>query len=641
MNKVIPVSSAMEGPVTVPLPLLLLPGTVCDARLFAPVLRQLAVPIVSVVDMSGEKSTADLAARILREAPERFSLLGFSLGGIVALEMIAQAPERVARLALIDTTGRPDPGANAGLRRAAVAKARETGMDGYIADAWDRLVSPGKRDDAELRELIIAMARDAGTDVLASQSEVAIHRADSRPRLSAIAVPTLILAGEAEQVCPLEAHQEMAAAIPGAQYFTIPDAGHFAPLENPAAVARHVRDWLDWTDIKQAIPADDQGATMSDIESNPKAKGGSPSLRNDEQVLQVERRDYPDLAPTNRKRSQAMEGFDDIYTDIVDYIIRCTHRIWDERDIGLIYTHYTHNCVLYGTTGTIYNREDVVRDTIQRLVSFPERRGMGTQVIWNGNDQDGFYTSHLVTGSGRHTQYGHLGQPTFRPFVSRTIADCMIHRNKIYREWVVADQMAIIKQLGLDPHHFAARTAKTKFDAGLTSLDIGENRRFLGQTPPAEKADTALAHNDVEAQTIEMLHEVFTKRMFGRIAQDYAPNAQYHGPLMKELYGVAAIIHQHLGLIGSLPDASYEVQHVASNPCEEGGTKVAVRWIMEGHHLGYGILNELGDPTGKRVQVMGMSHYHWKDGKIVDEWNVYDELSLLVQVKLGQLAEAA
>ncbi|QQR41150.1 ester cyclase [Devosia rhizoryzae] len=379
---------------------------------------------------------------------------------------------------------------------------------------------------------------------------------------------------------------------------------------------------------------------MSDVTSNPKIKGSS-EVALEESVLQVERRDYRDIAPDDRPRSQSLDGFDDIYTDIVDYIIRCTHKIWDERDIGLIYTHYTHNCVLYGTTGTIYNREDVVRDTIQRLVSFPERRGMGTQVIWNGNDKDGFYTSHLVTGSGRHTQYGHLGQPTFKPFVSRTIADCMIHRNMIYREWVVADQMAIIKQLGLDPNHFAARTAKSKFDAGLTSLDIGENRRFLGQTRPNEKADTSLAHNDVEAQTIEMLHEVFTKRMFGRIAQDYAPNAQYHGPLMKELYGQAAIIHQHLGLIGSLPDASYEVQHVASNPCEEGGTKVAVRWLMEGHHLGYGILNELGDPTGKRVQVMGMSHYHWKDGKIVDEWNVYDELSMLVQVKLGQLAENA
>lgn len=616
-------------------PLLLLPGTVCDERLFAPLVAALDHPDMRVLPMTGARSTPALAANLLAVAPERFALLGFSLGGIVALEMAAQAPERIERLALVDTT--PAPDANAEARWDAVEEARRGGMESYILDSWVRLVSPVNANNERLRATIVAMAVDAGAEVLAEQSEVAIHRADSRARLGAIAVPTLILAGEDEQVCGLDVHEQLAAGIAGARYFTIPKAGHFSPLENPAAVARHVCDWLDWP--KQEFsnePSQTQGAEMSDATSNPKTKGAAPVAA--ENVLQVERHDYPDLAPTNRPRSQSLNGFDEIYTDIVDYIIRCTHRIWDERDIGLIYTHYTHNCVLYGTTGTIYNREDVVRDTIQRLVSFPERRGMGTQVIWNGNDKDGFYTSHLVTGSGRHTQYGHLGQPTGKPFVSRTIADCMVFENKIYREWVVADTMAIIQQLGLDPHHFAMKTAKQKFDAGLISLDIGENRRFLGQTPPAEKADTSLAHNDVEAQTIEMLHEVFTKRMFGRIAQDYAPNAQYHGPLMKELYGHAAIIHQHLGLIGSLPDASFEVQHVASNPCEEGGTKVAVRWIMEGHHLGYGILGTLGDPTGHRVQVMGMSHYHWKNGKIVDEWNVYDELSLLVQVKLGQMA---
>jgi len=641
MNKAIQPEVDLRGSAaTGSLPVLLLPGTVCDERLFAPMLEHLPGVDARVADMAGAGMTPDLARRILADAPERFALVGFSLGGIVALEMIAQAPDRVMGLALIDSTGRPDPAANAQVRRNAVAKARAGGMAQYITGSWANLVSPANHGDGTLQALIVAMAERAGVDVLASQSEVAIHRLDSRPRLAAIHVPTLVLAGADERICPLEAQSELASGISGARYFTIPKAGHFAPLENPAAVARHVRDWLAAIETRTANPAQIQGAIMSDVPSNPKAKGGAPASIV-ENVLQVERRDYPDLAPTDRPRSQALEGFDDIYTDIVDYIIRCTHKIWDERDIGLIYTHYTHNCVLYGTTGTIYNREDVVRDTIQRLVSFPERRGMGTQVIWNGNDQDGFYTSHLVTGSGRHTQYGHLGQPTGRPFVSRTIADCMVHRNKIYREWVVADQMAIIKQLGLDPNRFAARTAKQKFDAGLISLDIGENRRFLGQTPPNEKADTSLAHNDVEVQTIEMLHEVFVKRMFGKIAEVYAPNAQYHGPLMKELYGVAAIVHQHLGLIGSLPDASYEIQHVASNPCEEGGTKVAVRWIMEGHHLGYGILGELGDPTGKRVQVMGMSHYHWKDGRIVDEWNVYDELSLLVQVKLGQLVEGA
>ena len=358
-----------------------------------------------------------------------------------------------------------------------------------------------------------------------------------------------------------------------------------------------------------------------------------------EPVLQVERRDFIELVPEGRKRVQPMQGFDDIYTDIVDYIVRCTHKIWDERDIGLIYTHYTHNCVLYGTMGTIYDREDVVRDTIQRLVSLPERRGMATHVIWGGNDQDGFYTSHLVTGSGRHTQHGHYGPPTGRNFASRTIADCMVHANKIYREWVVSDQMAIIQQLGLDPHAFAEKVAKRLFDKGLVNVDIGENRRMLGQYPPDAEADLSIANTDLERETLQWLHAVWNQRMLGRIKDVYAETCQYHGPLMVELYGIAAVTHQTLGLIGSLPDARFRPQHICSTPCEEGGTKVAVRWILEGHHLGYGLLHELGEPTGKHVQIMGISHFHYKNGKIVDEWRVYDELSILMQVKLAQMAD--
>ncbi|MFC3182884.1 nuclear transport factor 2 family protein [Cypionkella sinensis] len=358
-----------------------------------------------------------------------------------------------------------------------------------------------------------------------------------------------------------------------------------------------------------------------------------------EKVLQVERHDYPDLAPANGKRTQAMRGFDPIYTDIVDYIVRCTHKIWDERDIGLIYTHYTHNCVLYGTTGTLYTREEVVRDTIQRLVSFPERRGMATQVIWKGDENAGFYTSHLVTGTGRHTQNGHLGYPTGRMFTSRTIADCMIYENKIYREWVVADTTAILQQLGLDVQAYAERIASAAFDKGMVSLDIGENRHMIGQYPPEAEADLSIASNDLERHTLRWLHDVYNRKMLGQIAELYAPTAQYHGPLMAELYGVASIIHQTLGLIGSLPDAAFTPQHICTTPCEEGGEKVAVRWIMEGHHLGYGILNHLGAPTGKRVQMMGITHFHYKNGKIVDEWRVYDEASALVQVKLAQMAD--
>jgi predicted ester cyclase len=374
-----------------------------------------------------------------------------------------------------------------------------------------------------------------------------------------------------------------------------------------------------------------------------KMNGHTSSESPSSSVLQVERHDYTDLAPATgtRELAHSMNGFDPIYTDIVDYIVRCTHRIWDERDIGLIYTHYTHNCVLYGTMGTVYDRESIVRDTIQRLVSLPERRGMATQVLWCGDDEKGFYTSHLVTGSGRHSQDGLYGTATGKTFTSRTIADCMIYRNKIYREWVVADTMAILKQLGVDPNVFAEEAARGLFEKGIESVDIGENRRIIGQTiPEMGKPDfSSLANNEIEATTLEWLHDMWNCRMFGRVEKHYAPNAQYHGPKMVELYGPAAVLHHHLALLGSIPDAIWMPQHVCSNPCEEGGVKVAVRWVMEGHHLGYGGLYELGKPTGVRLQVMGITHYHVKGGKVVDEWDVYDELSLLTQVKLAKLVE--
>ena len=360
--------------------------------------------------------------------------------------------------------------------------------------------------------------------------------------------------------------------------------------------------------------------------------GGGP-----EQVLQVERRDYVDLAPAERPRRQSLRGFDPVYTDIVDYIVRCTHRIWDERDIGLIYTHYTHNAVLYTALGALYDREAVVRDTIQRLVTFPERRGLATQVIWRGNDVDGFYTSHYVTGAGRHTQAGPYGPATGRTFNTRTVADCMVHANRIYREWIATDNMGLVRQLGLDPHVVAEAQARDLLARGREVVDIGEVGHLLGQHPPESEPDLSLAHTDTEAWCLRGLHAAFNGRMFGRIREMYAPNAQWHGPLMKELYGRAAVLHQALALVGSLPDCVWLPQHVCSTPCDEGGEKVALRWVMDGHHTGWGLL---GPPTGHRMFVLGMTHLHVVDGRIREEWTVYDELALLTQAKLGDLVAA-
>ena len=126
--------------------------------------------------------------------------------------------------------------------------------------------------------------------------------------------------------------------------------------------------------------------------------------------------------------------------------------------------------------------------------------------------------------------------------------------------------------------------------------------------------------------------------MFGKIREVYAPNCQWHGPRLQELYGTAAVTTQTIRQVAMMPDMLLLPQHICSVPCEEGGEKVAVRWIADGHHLGYG---NLGTPTGQRMFVLGFTHYHIIDGKIVDEWVVYDEMAMLTQIKLGQMALAA
>lgn len=228
-------------------PLVLIPGLLCDAAVWQAQLDGLAaVARMHVADVTRDGSMAAMAARVLSEAPfERFALAGFSMGGYVAFEVLRRAPARVSRLALLDTSARPDTPERSRQRREFMALARrERGFAPVNRVMLPLMVHASRLDDAPLVAEIRAMADRVGVAAYVRQQEAVIGRADSRPGLGSIAVPTLVLCGREDALTPLDAHQEMAAGIPGARLEVVEACGHMAPMERPEAVNSGLSRWL-------------------------------------------------------------------------------------------------------------------------------------------------------------------------------------------------------------------------------------------------------------------------------------------------------------------------------------------------------------------------------------------------------------
>ena len=228
------------------LPVILLPGTLCDDRAFAPLIARLAGRDVRTILTTGAETTTALAAQILAEAPKRFVLIGFSLGGIVGLEIAAQAASRVAGLALIGSSARPDRPEWAASRRADVADARERGVSAVLLEKfWPRYVGAGAAQDFALQRLVLAMAETLGVPAFAQQIELIISRADSGPRLKKLTMPVLALCGADDALCPVLLHEEIAAGAPHATLAIVPGAGHFVLLEAARQTTNAILAWLD------------------------------------------------------------------------------------------------------------------------------------------------------------------------------------------------------------------------------------------------------------------------------------------------------------------------------------------------------------------------------------------------------------
>jgi pimeloyl-ACP methyl ester carboxylesterase len=225
--------------------LVLVPGLNCTRALFEPQIAPLrGRRDIVLADHSGDETMAGIAARLLAAAPERFALAGLSMGGYVALEVMNQAPERVTRLALLDTNAMADTEERRQLREKQIALSESGRFHEVLDELWPKMVHPEHLSDPELRRIYNTMAEETGPATFVQQLRAIMSRRDSRPMLPSIAVPTLVLVGDEDRLTPPEQAREMAGLIPGARLVVVRRCAHLSTLERPEAVNAALERWL-------------------------------------------------------------------------------------------------------------------------------------------------------------------------------------------------------------------------------------------------------------------------------------------------------------------------------------------------------------------------------------------------------------
>lgn len=227
------------------LPLVLVPGLLCSARLYT--LQVAALwphGQVAIADHRRDDGMAAIAARILADAPPRFSLAGLSMGGYIAFAMMRQAPERIARLALLDTSARPDTAEQKAGRDKFIATAEAGGLNDIVETLTPRFLHPDHANNETFKGVIRAMAQETGAEAFVRQIKAIRSREDSRPLLAKIGCPTLVLVGDTDVLTPPELSQEIAAGVSGAKLVVVPNCGHLSTIERPDAVNKALAEWL-------------------------------------------------------------------------------------------------------------------------------------------------------------------------------------------------------------------------------------------------------------------------------------------------------------------------------------------------------------------------------------------------------------
>ena len=319
-----------------------------------------------------------------------------------------------------------------------------------------------------------------------------------------------------------------------------------------------------------------------------------------------------------------MKGFDAEFRDLDHYIRVITDRIWEGGRIDDIRLYYSDPCIIDTPAAVSTAVEEVVTGTRATLAMFPDRRLLAEDILWSGDEDGGFLSSHRIISTMTHRGDGVFGTPTSRLIHARTIADCICKDNRVVHEWLVRDQGAIARQIGIEPRDLAQTWLNQRG---------GWNKPVAGSTPVGYRSHVS---NESVAQTYAQAIEAFAHG--GQDATVYDEAVHHIGPGEATRYGRLEVNSFWSALFASLQVESFAVEHLALNLGGGRSDRVALRWRARARHTNHASTQGLyGPASGRSVEIMGINHAEVVNGQVLREWVLVDEVALWMQVLTAQV----
>jgi len=321
-------------------------------------------------------------------------------------------------------------------------------------------------------------------------------------------------------------------------------------------------------------------------------------------------------------------GAYDADSDIVDYILGITFEIWEHQGAELIHRYYAPDSVVYGLDGVTRGAQGVVDNTRTVLREYPDRLLLGDNVVWCGNRSEGFYSSHRITSPMTNKGPTKYGPATGRRVHITNIADCVVENGVITLEWLVRDNLALVRQLGFDPLTAARVLARVRdsFSNDWLATEIHRVRQSGNGTPVSTPVSP---RNDPEGFAQQVLTSLWHSGDRARLDLGYAPYAELYRSPVEFCVGRDYLLDHYAELRAAFAEAKFTLDHVAYQPVGGGGLDIAARWSVAGNHTGQ---FAGADPTGKPVFILGITHWRVIADRIVKEWTVFDQLGVLSQI---------